>query len=204
MKKVLLTGFEPFGGDSINPALEVINELSAEKIPGVELIVLQIPVVFGKAFEVLTAKIVEEKPDLILSIGQSGGSVAISIERVGINIDDARMADNEGNTPEDEAIVPDGPAAIFTTINTRETVTAIKNAGIPVELSYSAGTYVCNNLTYGTLYFLETSKINTKYGFIHVPFLPQQATTKKIMIPPSMSLDTMKQAIKIAIAVNLK
>jgi pyroglutamyl-peptidase len=203
MKKVLLSGFKPFGGETINPALEAVKELAVEKMRNVDLIIVQLPVVFDKAYHVLNAKIEEEKPDLILSVGQAGGSQGISIERVGLNIADARIADNEGKIPSDKQIIPNGSVAYFTTINTRETVIALKNAGIPAELSYSAGTYVCNNLIYGVLHFLKESNNNTKYGFIHVPYLPEQVASKNKVLP-SMSLETIKKAIRVAIAVNLK
>lgn len=202
MKKVLLSGFEPFGSESVNPALEVIKELAKEEMENVELIILQLPVVFRKAFEILITKINDNVPDLILSIGQSGGSAGILVEKVGININNAKIPDNEGNKPIDKLITREGPAAYFTTIDIRKSVNNLKKAGIPVAVSYSAGTYVCNDLIYGVLHYLNTSNINLKYGFIHVPFLPQQVTIKKQVVP-SMSLSIIKEAIKILITTNL-
>ncbi|NHK32765.1 MAG: pyroglutamyl-peptidase I [Asgard group archaeon] len=202
MKRVLLTGFEPFGGETINPALEVIKELAKEEMANIELIIMQLPVIFRKAYELLTKKISEVNPDLIISIGQAGGSVGISVEKVGLNFNDSKIPDNEGLKPKDELIISDGPAAYFTTINVRKTTNNLKKAGIPTIISYSAGTYVCNNLIYGALHFLDTTNKKTKYGFIHVPFLPQQVVTKK-KVEPSMSLMTIKEAIKIIITSNL-
>ena len=202
MQRVILTGFEPFGEDKVNPALEIITDLSEEQLPGVELLTIKLPVVFGKAIEILKQAIERTKPSLILSLGQAGGRSTISVEKIGININDARIADNEGNKPEDELIVEDGPAAYFTTIDCRKTVRAITQAGIPAMLSYSASTYVCNNLIYGTVHFLTTQQLSTKYGFLHVPYLPEQVAKKEKALP-SMSLATMKRAVKIALEVNL-
>jgi pyroglutamyl-peptidase len=202
MKKVLLTGFEPFGGESINPALEVIKEITEEKMTNIELTVMQLPVIFGKAYELLIKKISDVNPDLILSIGQAGGSARISVEKVGLNFKDSKIPDNEGSKPKDELIISDGPVAYFTTINVRKTTNNLKKAGIPAIISYSAGTYVCNNLVYGALHYLNTTNKEIKYGFIHVPFLPQQVANKKREVP-SMSLMTIKEAIKIIITTNL-
>jgi len=202
LKTVILTGFEPFGQDTINPALKVLAALREETIPDVKLITLQLPVVFGKAYKLITDAITKEKPHLVLSIGQAGGRSAINVEKVGVNIDDARIADNAGNTPKDEVITKDGPAAYFTTIDVRGTVEKIKQAGIPAIISYSAGTYVCNNVVFGTLHFLVTTNQDIKYGFIHVPYLPEQVATKPQEIP-SMSLSLIKEAIRIAILANL-
>jgi len=201
-KKVILTGFEPFGGEDINPALEVIKALNIEDIPSINLISLQLPVVFRKAYKILIESIEKEKPDMVLSIGQAGGRNTISIERLGINLEDARIADNEGNTPKDELIEKNGPAAYFTTIDIRKTELALKEAGIPVIVSNSAGLYVCNDIIYGTLHFLASIKSFVKYGFIHVPFLPEQVAPKSKDIA-SMSLDMIKEAIRITILINL-
>ncbi|MHA1639706.1 MAG: pyroglutamyl-peptidase I [Candidatus Heimdallarchaeota archaeon] len=202
MQRVILTGFEPFGGDKLNPALEIITDLSKEQLPGCELLTIKLPVVFGKAIEILEQAIAKAKPALILSIGQAGGRNTIAVEKIGININDARIADNEGNKPKDELIVKDGPAAYFTTIDCRRTVTAITRAGIPAILSYSASTYVCNNLIYGTLHYITTHQLPSKYGFLHVPYLPEQVAKKEKALP-SMSLAMMKKAVKIALEVNL-
>ena len=205
MKKVLLTGFDPFGSDKINPSLELIKEFTGKEIAGTKIVTSKLPVVFGKAIDEFKKIVKETKPILILSLGQAGKRDAISIEKVGINLSDARIADNEGNKPLDEPIILEGPAAYFTTINVRKTYEKIKEAGIPVQISYSAGTYVCNNLTYGALHFLHTENLaeTIKYGFIHIPYLPSQAAEKP-MPPPSMSLELIKRAIEIAIVTNLE
>ncbi|MBN1331134.1 MAG: pyroglutamyl-peptidase I [Candidatus Heimdallarchaeota archaeon] len=202
MKKVIITGFEPFGGELINPALEVMKALTQESIPNVNLIPLQLPVVFRKAYKILIDAIENEKPDLVLSIGQAGGRSTICLERLGINLQDARIADNEGNTPKDEKIDESGPAAYFTTIDIRKTELAIRAVNIPVLVSNSAGLYVCNDIIYGTLHFLVSRKSSTKYGFIHVPFLPEQVAPKSKDVA-SMELVMIKEAIRIAIITNL-
>ncbi len=202
MKKVIITGFEPFGGETITPALEVMKILSEEGISNINLIPVQLPVVFRKAFKVLNETIEKEKPDLVLSIGQAGGRTSISLERLGINLEDARIADNEGNSPKDEKIELNGPAAYFTTIDIRKTEQAIKEAGIPVIVSNSAGTYVCNDIIYGVLHYLIVTNSSTKYGFIHVPFLPEQVAPKSKEIA-SMPLIMIKEAISIAIQNNI-
>ena len=208
MKKVLLTGFGPFGDDKINPALEVIKEFTNQKEETstitYAIYVKELPVIFGEAIEVFKEAVIEIEPDLVLSIGQAGGSMGISLERIGINLNDARIADNKGKTPQDEKIEENGVDAYFTTIDIRTTFNALKAEGIPVIISNSAGTYVCNNLIYGALHFLSTSENFTKikYGFIHIPYLPKQVSEKKKILP-SMSLNLMKKAIKKIIEVNL-
>ena len=208
MRKVLLTGFGPFGNDKVNPALEVIKKLDKQELKikkeAIVISTIELPVVFGKAIEIFRKAVPKVNPELILSIGQAGGRAVIAIERVGININDASIADNEGNKPQDEYIEPSGPAAYFTTINIRKTCEEIKKAKIPALISNSAGTYVCNNIIYGALHFLmKTKKYSTiKYGFIHIPYIPSQIATKEKPIA-SMSLDNIIEAIKIAIRTNL-
>jgi len=202
MNKVILTGFEPFGGDSINPALEVIKVLEKEPLPGVEILPLRLPVVFGKAIEEVIAAIKSFSPSLIISVGQAGGRPSISVERLGININNARIADNAGNQPRDEVIVADGPAAYFTTIDCQKTVEAIKEKDIPATISYHASTFVCNNLIYGTLHYLASHHLPIKFGFLHVPFLPEQAA-KKEKEPPAMKLSSITESVKVAIKANL-
>ena len=213
MKKVLLTGFGPFGKDTVNPALIAVQDLAGKqmnikkgkKTIAYEVISKEIPVVYGKAIDEFVTCVNEVKPDLIISIGQAGGRPAISLERVGINVDDADFPDNEKQKLRDSPIIKDGPAAYFTTMDIRKTFNAIKKAGIPVIISNSAGTYVCNNLTYGALHYLASTPeySHIKYLFIHIPFLPSQVAEKK-QIYPSLSLDLVKEAIQIVIEINLE
>lgn len=212
MKKVLLTGFGPFGKESINPALLVIRELDNHKVvlkkgvknPEVKIVSKELSVVFSKAINEFITTVETTNPDMILSIGQAGGRMGISLERIGINVADANIPDNEKNKPRDKPIVSGGPAAYFTTIDIRNTFNEIREAGIPVRVSNSAGTYVCNNLIYGALHFLTSNEkfSKIKYGFIHIPYLPKQAAEKK-KITPSMPLSLINKAILITINANL-
>ncbi|MBK5114264.1 MAG: pyroglutamyl-peptidase I [Candidatus Heimdallarchaeota archaeon] len=203
MKKVLLTGFDPFGKDKVNPALELVKKMANEVIQDVELTTISLPVVFGEAITKLVSSIEKIKPDLILSVGQAAGRMVVSIERIGLNMDDSDFSDNAGNKPRDELIATNGPAAYFTTIDVRKTFKEIKKAGIPVKISNSAGTYVCNNLIYGALHYLVSNNLKTiKYGFIHIPYLPSQVA-KKLKPFPSMPLDFVEKAVRIAIKVNI-
>ena len=136
----------------------------------------------------------EHKTDAVLHIGQANGTHGIRVERIAHNIDDARIEDNEGNQPEDQTIAEDGPLAYRTTIPTKEIVKAVKDEGIPSFLSYSAGTFVCNHVIYSTAHHVDKNDLPIDYGFIHVPYLPEQAVDKNTR-PPSMSRETIKRAL---------
>ncbi|WP_434630677.1 pyroglutamyl-peptidase I [Thermoanaerobacterium thermosaccharolyticum] len=194
--KILVTGFDPFGGEKINPAYEIIKRLS-DLIDGAEIIKLQVPTVFNKSIKVVTQKIAEEKPDVVLCLGQAGGRYTVTVERVAINIDDARIPDNENNQPIDSLIDPDGEPAYFSTIPIKKIVNAMKMNKIPAEISNTAGTFVCNHLLYGVLNYIYKNKLNTKAGFIHIPFLPEQVVDKPNT--PSMDLNILVNAINVAI-----
>ncbi|MCK4260250.1 MAG: pyroglutamyl-peptidase I [Halanaerobiales bacterium] len=192
LKKVLLSGFEPFGGETINPSLELIHRLKDESWDGLEVHLVQLPVVFGDSVEKLKEAITEVNPDVVIGIGQAGGRTALSIERVAINIDDAIIADNDGKQPVDRSIEMDGSEAYFSTIPIKRMMKAALEAGVPTMVSNSAGTYVCNHLMYGILHLLRDT--NKRGGFIHIPFLPEQVVKKPNQ--PSMSLDTMIKGFK--------
>ena len=196
MKKILLTGFDPFGEENINPATEVVEKFSNEKIAGYQVKTLEIPTVYKKSVEKIKEKIDEIKPDLVISIGQAGGRTDISLERVAINIDDYRIEDNEGNKPVDKVINPQGENAYFSTLPIKKMVKRINENGIPAKVSNSAGTFVCNHLMYGLLNYIEKNDLDIKAGFIHIPFLPSQVVDKKNKA--SMSLETIKKGLKIA------
>ena len=193
--KVLLTGFDPFGGESINPAYEAVA-LVPDMIQSHEIIKLEIPTVFRKSIQVIQAAIIEHQPDIVLAIGQAGGRMAIAVERVGINVDDGRIADNEGNQPIDEVIEKDGANAYFSNLPIKIMVEAIKAQNIPAVVSNSAGTYVCNHVLYGIMHLINTSYKDIRGGFIHVPFLPQQVVNGNMA---SMSLEMITKGIEIAI-----
>lgn len=194
--KILITGFDPFGGESINPALEAVKGMKDE-IAGAQIIKLEIPTVFNKSIAKVREAMDREKPDVVLSIGQAGGRFAICPERVAINISDGRIADNEGYQPIDEPIFADGAPAYFTTLPVKAMVEAIKAKGIPAELSNTAGTYVCNHVMYGVLYHISKDFPGVRGGFIHVPFIPQQVVAKKNT--PAMALADITAALEAAV-----
>ncbi|MPQ22806.1 pyroglutamyl-peptidase I [Carnobacterium divergens] len=194
--KILVTGFDPFGGEPINPALEAVKGL-ADTINGAEIIKLEIPTVFGKSAEVVKAAMEKHHPDVVLNIGQAGGRFAISPERVAINIDDARIPDNEGNQPVDIAIQEDGAPAYFTQLPIKAMVTQMKEAGIPANVSNTAGTFVCNHIMYQVHYLIEKEYPAVKGGFIHVPYIPEQVIEKAGQ--PFMSLTDMTKGLTAAI-----
>ena len=194
--KILVTGFDPFGGEKINPAIESVKRLP-DKILDAEIIKLEIPTVIGKSVDKIREKIKEVEPDVVLSTGQAGGRPDITVERVGINCDDCRIKDNEGNQPIDEKIVEDGPAAYFATIPIKAMVEHIKEGKIPASVSNTAGTFICNHVLYGVCHIKATEYPNMRTGFIHIPFLPEQVTDKKNM--PSMALETIVKGLELAI-----
>ena len=176
--KILLTGFEPFGGESINPAKEAVK-LVKDEIKGAQIVKCYVPVVFGKAIETVHEAMKKENPDAVLLIGQAGGRYEITPERVAINCDDGRIPDNEGNQPVDQPVMADGPAAYFSTLPIKKMVEYMKAANVPAAVSNTAGTYVCNHLMYGVLYYLDKEFPGTIGGFMHVPFLHEQVMNKK-------------------------
>ena len=193
-KKILITGFEPFGKDQVNPSWEAVSRLE-DIIGDYELTKLRLPVVFGIAAEQVLAAAKVLAPDAILCIGQAGRRKAVTPERVAINLRDASMKDNAGNQPMDEPVVPEGPTAYFASVPVRKMVNAVKGNNIPCEFSYSAGTYVCNDLFYTLRHHYNGTE--TGVGFIHVPYLPEQAPEGAF----SMPLETIVRALSIAVEV---
>ena len=175
--KILLTAFEPFGGDTVNPAQEAVA-LVADTVAGAQIVKIDVPVVFGKAIETVRAAMERERPDAVLCIGQAGGRIGLTPERVAINCDDGRIPDNEGNQPVDQPVMADGAPAYFATLPVKAMVNAIKAAGVPASLSNTAGTYVCNHLMYGVLYHIAKSYPAMRGGFMHVPFLHEQVANR--------------------------
>lgn len=200
--KLLLTAFTPFGGEKINPALEAVK-LVKDKIGNIEIVKLEVPTVFGKSIKIVTEAIEKEVPDFVICVGQAGGRESITPERVAINIDDARIPDNEGNQPVDQPIFLDGKPAYFSNLPVKTMVEEIKKEGLPSKLSNTAGTYVCNHLMYGVLYTLDKKYPEARGGFIHVPFIPEQVVNKPDK--PSMSLADIVRGLEAAImALNEK
>ncbi|TCJ82262.1 UNVERIFIED_ORG: pyroglutamyl-peptidase I [Bacillus cereus] len=200
MKTVLLTGFDPFGGESINPAWEVAKSLHEKTIGEYKIISKQVPTVFQKSISVLKEYIEELNPEMVICIGQAGGRPDITIERVAINVDDARIADNEGNQPVDVPVVEEGPAAYWSTLPMKAIVKRLQAEGIPASVSQTAGTFVCNHIFYGLMHELEKRDKKIKGGFIHIPFLPEQASNYPGQ--PSMSLSTIRKGIELAVEVT--
>ena len=190
--KIIVTGFDPFGGETINPSIECVKALP--EIEGVELIRLELPTVFKESAKRLNEVINDVKPDAVLSVGQAGGRPGITMERIAINVDDARIPDNISQQPIDEAIQLDGEAAYFTTLPIKRIVKAIREAGIPTEVSNSAGTFVCNHIMYQALFAATKADKPFKAGFMHIPFIPEQTTDK-----PSLPLEESTKALQIAI-----
>ena len=194
--KILVTGFDPFGGEKINPALETIKRLP-DTILGAQIIKLEIPTVVGKSLAKITEAVEKENPNVVLSIGQAGGRSEITVERVGINIDDCRIPDNEGNQPIDEPVIKGGPAAYFVTIPIKAIVENIQAHNIPASISNTAGTFICNHVCYGVAHLAAARTAAgkpMKSGFIHIPFLPEQVIGKPALTP-SMSLETIVSGI---------
>ncbi|CAI0859679.1 MAG: pyroglutamyl-peptidase I [Serratia proteamaculans] len=201
MRKVLITGFEPFGGERVNPSWEVVKQLNDMELAGARIIARQLPCVFGTALEALNTAIDEVQPVMVLAIGQAGGRTDITLERVAINVDDARIPDNQGKQPIDEPIVESGPAAYFSTLPIKAMVGSMREAGIPASVSQTAGTYVCNHVMYGLLHRLSDQQA-IKGGFIHIPYLPEQAAAHPGA--PSMAATTVLFALELAISIALQ
>ena len=190
MKKLLITGFDPFGGETVNPSWEAVK-LLPEVIGEFEVHRMEIPTVVGLAAEIVLKKAEEMHPDVILCIGQAGGRSAVTPERIGINIRSARIADNAGNQPVEEPVIFGGPDGIFSTVPVAEMAQAIREAGLPGAVSNTAGAFVCNDTLYTLLHRYAGTAV--RVGFIHVPYLPQQGT-------PNLSLEQITQALHAAIS----
>jgi pyroglutamyl-peptidase len=174
LPRILLTGFDPFGGESINPSWEAVRRLDGKRIGGHRIVARQLPTEFAGSLDLLKAAVREIAPVILLGVGQAGGRTQLSIERVAINVQDARIADNAGAQPVDEPVVADGPAAYFSTLPIKAMLAALHAKGLPAEISQTAGTYVCNHIAYAMLH-LASKKRGVRAGFIHIPYLPAQA-----------------------------
>ena len=197
MKTVLLTGFEPFNQETINPAWEAVRALEGWTGAGFAVEVLQLPCVFGAANRVMGEALERLKPDVVIAVGQAGGRMDMSVERVAINVDDAPIADNAQRQLVDEAIVADGPAAYFSTLPIKAIVAALRSEGLPASVSQTAGTFVCNHVFYGLMH--RSAGKPVRAGFIHIPYLPQQAAAHPGTA--SMALADMVQGLKIVVEV---
>ena len=201
MKRVLVTGFEPFDNDSVNPSWEAARRVDGWRCEGHEAIARRLPCVYRAIRPQLAALLDELSPDIVIALGLAGGRVDFSIERVAINVDDARIPDNADDQPIDRPSVEDGPAAYFSTLPIKAILRRLRAAGLPASVSNSAGTFVCNHLLYGVLHFLAASGRPARAGFIHVPWLESQAVTRPG--EPAMALATMVRGVEAAIAAAL-
>jgi len=201
---VLLTGFEPFGGEAVNPSALIAQALHGQVLQAggtqarVEAVVL--PCVFGAALQVLEAALRQHRPLLVLALGQAAGRCELTPERVAINVDDARIADNAGAQPVDRPVVPGGPAAYFSTLPIKAMVAALRAAGVPASVSQTAGTFVCNHVFYGLMHALQ-QHTTVRGGFMHVPLLPEQAACTSGQ--PSLALSLQIEGVRLAVQAAL-
>lgn len=194
--KILLTAFDPFGDDIINPALEAVKLVDTSLI-NADVVKLEVPTIFHRSLEVVAEAMENEKPDAVLAIGQAGGRFNLTPERVAINQDDARIMDNAGNQPVDVPIFEDGEPAYFSSLPIKAMVQFIQEADLPAQVSNSAGTFVCNHLMYGILYHIDKKHPEMRGGFMHVPYIPEQVVNKKDT--PSMALADIARGIEAAL-----
>lgn len=191
--KVIVSAFEPFGGETINPSTLILNQLPAQ-IGDLELIKISLPVTFNESSQLLANAIDLHQPDYVLSLGQAGGRSTLTIEKIGINLNEAPIPDNAGQQPRNESIYPAHPDGYFTTLPIQQMLKFCREAAVPCALSYSAGTYVCNHVLFAALAHINEKKLRCKSGFVHIPFLPEQVIDK--VNQPSMSLDLMVKGIE--------
>ena len=196
--KLLLTGFEPFGESTINPSEQVVRALAREKIAGIELCPAILPVDCVRGPQTLIDAFNQSQPDAVLCLGEASRRMAISIERVAVNLLDFRITDNAGQQAIDEPIVRGAPAAYFSTLPARAMYDTVRAAGVPCELSLSAGAFLCNQVMYVMLHYLAEHRLNIPAGFVHLPALPEQVALRDALIP-SMGLETMIVGIRAAI-----
>lgn len=197
---LLLTGFEPFGGETVNPAWEIARGLDGALIEGVRVRAWQLPCVFGAALRALDEALQAHAPVLVLALGQASGRCDLSVERVAINVDDARIPDNAGAQPVDEPVLPGAPAAYFSTLPIKAMVAGLRAAGYPASVSQSAGTFVCNHVFYGLQHRLAGTAV--RGGFMHIPLLPEQAARHPGQ--PSLPLSTLVEGTRLALALALR
>jgi pyroglutamyl-peptidase len=199
---VLLTGFDPFDREPVNPSWEAVRALDGWQCGDALVHARQVPCVFGRAIETLAHAMDELQPQLVLCIGLAGGRSEITPERVAINIDDGRIADNAGRQPIDVPVVPGAPAAYFSTLPIKAMARDLRAGGVPASVSNTAGTFVCNHIFFGLMHRIATRPLpGQRGGFIHIPYLPEQAA--RFPGAPSMALDTLVAGLRIAVATAL-
>ncbi|MEV0604609.1 pyroglutamyl-peptidase I [Streptomyces sp. NPDC050315] len=194
MTRVLLTGFAPFDGERVNPSWQAVQAVAADPPPGYEIATAELPCVFGAANDALRRAVADADPEVVLCVGQAGGRPDVTVERVAINIDDARIPDNSGAQPIDVPIVEDGPAAYFATLPVKACVAAVREAGLPASVSQTAGTFVCNHVFYGLMHLVATERPAVRGGFVHVPYAPGQVTDQG---RPSLPVTSVAEALRV-------
>lgn len=199
MKKIIITGFEPFDNEAINPSSEVAMSFAGKLINGYEILYFQLPCVFDKSIAALDIIIKQYQPDMVLCLGQMAGRVDISLERIAVNLNDARIPDNEGNQPIDTPVLADAPAAYFSNFPLKIILERLRAQSIPCSISQSAGTFVCNHVFFGLMHLIHNSDRKIMGGFIHLPYLPEQVINKPGQ--PSMGIELMKTAIATTLSV---
>lgn len=199
--KVLVTGFEPFGGERVNPSQEAMRRLPAT-LGGLRIATQLLPAAYAPSLGLLYEAIAREDPDIVLCTGEAGSRFDLTPERVAINVQDARILDNAGDQPIDTPVVAGGPAAYFTTLPIKAAVHALREAGLPASVSNSAGTFVCNHVFYGLMHFAATRQARFRGGFMHLPYLPEQAAHHPKA--PSMAVDCIARGIEIVLAVSAR
>ena len=199
--KLLITAFEPFGGEQINPSLEAVRQIEKDRISNIAVLTAELPVDRYRAVDTALDLLMVNRPDIVIMLGEAGGRYKINPERVAINVDDFRIPDNVGNQPTDEPIIEGGPAAYFSTLPIRAIAERINKANIPAAISNTAGAYLCNRLFYSVMHAIKVNDLDARAGFIHLPYLHDQAVSKYWDFP-SMSKETIVEAVRLAIEVS--
>jgi len=202
VKKLLVTALEPFAGEPLNPSLEAARQMEKVEFPETVIHVAELPVDRFRAVEMALELLRSNKPDIVIMLGEAGGRYRVNPERVAINIDDFRIPDNAGNQPKDEPIIDGGPAAYFSTLPIRAITDRIVKAHIPAAISNSAGSYLCNRLFFSVMHAINVEGWATRAGFIHLPYLHDQAMNKYPDVP-SLSRESIVEAVRLAIEVSI-
>ena len=199
MTRVLLTGFEPFGGEKVNPSGLAVAAVAAAPPPGLEVSAARLSCVFGQAVEELEAAIDRTRPELVLCVGQAGGRADLTVERVAVNLDDARIPDNAGRQPVDQPIAEDRPAAYFSGLPVKRCVAAARAAGVPASVSQTAGTFLCNHVFYALMHLIATRRPGLRGGFVHVPYAPEQVVDRSApSLPVTVAADGLRAVLTAA------
>ncbi len=203
MTRVLVTAFEPFGGQHVNPSQQAVRRLAlAPALQGVEVVTAELPVVFGASVDALRAAIVEHDPDVVVCAGEAGGRYRVTPERFAVNLDDAEIPDNAGRSPSGSPVVDGGPLAYASGLPVGEIVEALRAAGVPAAASSTAGHYVCNHTFYGLMHLVATERPGLVAGFVHVPYVHDQVLERADDVP-SLSIESITRALEVVVATTV-